>query len=63
MKAMGFSYTMGGIRQQPKPSNDEVGAQVQASYEAHLFDAPEKVKPEDIWNIDETACRLLPQAS
>eukprot|EP00971_Amphidinium_carterae_P334605 6469981-Amphidinium_carterae.1 len=23
----------------------------------------EKVKPDDIWNIDETACRLLPQAS
>eukprot|EP00971_Amphidinium_carterae_P074456 1471377-Amphidinium_carterae.1 len=33
------------------------------SKSSHYLMHLEKVKPEDIWNIDETACRLLPQAS
>eukprot|EP00971_Amphidinium_carterae_P032549 640865-Amphidinium_carterae.1 len=57
MKAMGLSYKVGDIRQQPKPSNDEVTdarykLRMKLIYLMHL----EKVKPEDIWNIDETAC-------
>eukprot|EP00971_Amphidinium_carterae_P177867 3527651-Amphidinium_carterae.1 len=45
-------------------SNDEVtDARYKLRMKLIYLMHQEKVKPEDNWNIDETACRLLPQAS